>query len=138
MRGTAGTANQYRVRWELAAHRFPLANTQRSGHHAIGPAFVIDEATWSEFGQGEEAWALEIGTAASVGAARNKGSERQSLEVVARHEAFGSQVAIGIKVTGQALLAPLQQGKLIHGLPMQNACSITFAFGQAVRIHGAT
>ena len=57
---------------------------------------MVDEVEWAEFAQGDGARARDILACGAAGG--HEDPQWQACEVVAREEAFGGQVAIGVEL----------------------------------------
>ncbi len=86
----------------MSASRWWLEGEQRADD-AVGAALVIDEAARAELGERQEARTLQVGLASpSIVRRRHVRHQRQAREVVARQEALGGEVAVGVEVAREA------------------------------------
>ena len=110
--GAALPADPHRLRRQLRVRRraVAMAERQHRAHDAVRAPLVVDEAARAELGERQEARPLQVGLAsAAVVRRRDVGHERQAREVVARQEALGREVAVGVEVAREAARALLQQ-----------------------------
>ena len=76
-----------------------VLQAEQGPFHLVGVALVIDQRVGAKFTDAHKAWAGDVSATAHLFAgARDVGHQRQSREVVTRHEALAGQVAVSAEV----------------------------------------
>ena len=130
MRRAASIADTHCVGREESAILCANAGWQFCLMNAKRASLVIDQAPWTELGNGKEAGALQVSRL--VGAADtdgwHKSIKRQPRKIIAGQKAFGRQIAISVEIGSTARGSTFKQSDLFVSLHLLNP-SISALFG---------
>src|SRR5262245_57192022 len=103
------------------ADALSLCHRDLNSGDLVASALVVDQGSWAELADRQEARALEVvatvGVSGALAHGRDVSREWQPREGVAGQEALGGEVAVGVEVgVASVVLVVLQEPKLVLGL----------------------